>query len=171
MSQTTIETMKESACISLNLQKQLSESQNSTIMEDGTHNSCGSSAGGLADEEGKNFQQGRWTQYEHLIFLACIIHFGRDWKKIEYHVQTRSSSQARSHAQKVLKKMDRNAIMREIRQIKNKLDFDPQIHKCENLSVLTVEGDNWRDIPGIMPPRYRRRKNKKLAATPQHKVA
>lgn len=78
--------------------------------------------------------------------------------KIEDHVQTRSSAQARSHAQKVLKKMDRNAIMREIRQIKNKLNFDPKEYKCENLSVLTIEGDNWRDIPGLMPARYRRSK-------------
>ena len=128
------------------------------------------SADQAGEEDGKIYQQGRWTQYEHLIFLACIIHFGRDWKKIEYHVQTRSSSQARSHAQKVLKKMDRNAIMREIRQIKNKLDFDPKIHKWENLSVLTIEGDNWRDIPGLMPARYRRSKKNKQASTPQVKV-
>lgn len=52
---------------------------------------------------GKIYNEGRWSDYEHLIFLAWIIHFGRDWKKIEDHVQTRSSAQARSHAQKVLK--------------------------------------------------------------------
>jgi len=71
---------------------------------------------------------------------------------------------------KFLNKMDRNAIMREIRQIKSKLSFDPKEHKCENLSVLTIEGDNWRDIPGLMPARYRRnRKNKPQAETPQPK--
>jgi SHAQKYF class myb-like DNA-binding protein len=110
----------------------------------------------LFNEFGNPSIQGRWTQKEHLIFLAWIIHFGRDWKKIEYHVQTRSSAQARSHAQKVLKKMDRNAIMREIKQLKIKLKFDPIEYKCENLSVLTIEGDNWRDIPGLVISRARR---------------
>lgn len=110
----------------------------------------------LYNEFGKPVIQGRWTQMEHLIFLAWIIHFGRDWKKIEYHVQTRSSAQARSHAQKVLKKMDRNAIMREIKQLKNKLAFDPKEFKWENLSVLTIDGDNWRDIPGLVVSRSRK---------------
>jgi hypothetical protein len=52
--------------------------------------------------------------------------------------------------------MDRNAIMREIKQLKIKLRFDPIEYKCENLSVLTIEGDNWRDIPGLVISRARR---------------
>ncbi|CAI2371601.1 unnamed protein product [Moneuplotes crassus] len=154
------------------MKKGILESDYSCLRGEHTPSQTEESCGQIVGEDGKIYQQGRWTQYEHLIFLACIIHFGRDWKKIEYHVQTRSASQARSHAQKVLKKMDRNAIMREIRQIKNKLNFDPKIHKCDNLTVLTIDGDNWRDIPGLMPARYRRnRKNKsKIASTPQTKI-
>jgi SHAQKYF class myb-like DNA-binding protein len=78
---------------------------------------------------GKVYNQGRWTQVEHLVFLACIIEFGRDWKMIEEFVQTRSSSQARSHAQKVLRKMERAGIVREIKALKNKLKFDAKAHK------------------------------------------
>ena len=32
--------------------------------------------------------------------------YGKDWKKVEQHVGTRSSTQARSHAQKVFLKGD-----------------------------------------------------------------
>ena len=82
------------------------------------------------------FNQGRWSPVEHLIFLACIIQFGRDWKKIEFYVQTRSSSQARSHAQKVLKKFDRPSLIREVFRQKQRINFDPKEYKCESLSVF-----------------------------------
>lgn len=93
---------------------------------------------------GQIYNQGRWTQLEHLIFLAWIIHFGRDWKKIEYHVQTRSSAQSRSHAQKVLRRMDKISIVKEIAQLKNKLKFDPVENKCENLSILCLTDEEYR---------------------------
>lgn len=89
----------------------------------------------LSNEEGP-FNNGRWTPFEHLIFMACIIQFGRDWKKIEFYVQTRSSSQARSHAQKVLKKLDRPAMIRDVLRQKEKLGFDPVEHKWQSLNVF-----------------------------------
>lgn len=51
----------------------------------------------------KKFQNGRWTEKEHYLFLLAVKEFGKDWKKIEGIVKTRSSTQSRSHAQKVLK--------------------------------------------------------------------
>ena len=45
---------------------------------------------------------GRWTSEEHRLFLEAIEIYGRDWKKVETYVGTRTSTQARSHAQKVL---------------------------------------------------------------------
>lgn len=41
--------------------------------------------------------------YLNYHFLLAVKDHGRDWKKIEQVVKTRSSTQARSHAQKVLK--------------------------------------------------------------------
>ena len=45
---------------------------------------------------------GRWTKEEHTKFLEAIKIHGRDWKKVQDYVGTRTSTQARSHAQKVL---------------------------------------------------------------------
>jgi SHAQKYF class myb-like DNA-binding protein len=53
--------------------------------------------------KGSNYSTGRWTEKEHYHFLLAVKDHGRDWKKIEQVVKTRSSTQARSHAQKVLK--------------------------------------------------------------------
>ena len=52
------------------------------------------------------FNQGRWSDAEHQLFLEGIDQFGKDWKKVEEYVGTRSSTQARSHAQKVLPKLE-----------------------------------------------------------------
>ena len=47
---------------------------------------------------------GRWTKEEHNKFIEGIIKFGSDWKKIEKYLTSRTSTQARSHAQKFLVK-------------------------------------------------------------------
>lgn len=50
----------------------------------------------------KKHNTGRWTSEEHKKFLEAIEIYGRDWKKVQDYVGTRTSTQARSHAQKVL---------------------------------------------------------------------
>ena len=47
---------------------------------------------------------GRWTDEEHSKFMEGIKIFGKDWKKVQQYVGTRTSAQSRSHAQKVLTK-------------------------------------------------------------------
>lgn len=43
---------------------------------------------------------GRWTNQEHLRFLQGLEAYGKDWKKIQGVVGTRSGRQVRSHGQK-----------------------------------------------------------------------
>lgn len=46
------------------------------------------------------FNKGRWSLEEHQKFITGILEYGNDWRKVQKHIKTRSSTQARSHAQK-----------------------------------------------------------------------
>ena len=55
---------------------------------------------------------GRWSEEEHQRFMLGyiplylgIMSYGKDWKKVEEVVGTRSGSQVRSHAQKFFNKI------------------------------------------------------------------
>jgi SHAQKYF class myb-like DNA-binding protein len=51
------------------------------------------------DPEGKKLT-GRWTREEHQRFVDGLKKFGKNWKKVEEYVGTRTGAQIRSHAQK-----------------------------------------------------------------------
>lgn len=48
--------------------------------------------------------EGRWTNEEHNKFLEGMEKFGKNWKKIQQYIGTRSGTQIRSHAQKYFMK-------------------------------------------------------------------
>lgn len=52
-----------------------------------------------------NFNCGRWQPEEHQKFIEAIMKYGNEWKMVQKHVGSRSSTQARSHAQKFFVKM------------------------------------------------------------------
>ncbi len=57
------------------------------------------------------FHTGRWTEEEHKKFIEGILEYGNEWKKVQQIIKTRSSTQARSHAQNFflrVKKMIKN---------------------------------------------------------------
>ena len=52
------------------------------------------------DNNNNQFHSGRWTEEEHQKFIDGILEYGNEWKKVQQIIKTRSSTQARSHAQK-----------------------------------------------------------------------
>lgn len=68
-----------------------------------------------------NCNQGRWSKAEHCRFLEALKLYGKNWKKVQQQVQTRTSTQARSHAQKFFVKLDRKNI--DLQTFLNSLDF------------------------------------------------
>lgn len=57
-------------------------------------------SGGMLGEGKSSAKNGRWSLMEHVRFLEALKSFGKNWKKVEEYVATRTSTQARSHAQK-----------------------------------------------------------------------
>ena len=53
---------------------------------------------------------GRWSQKEKLRFLQALQKYKRNWKQVELHVKTRTSTQARSHAQKFFQKLKKRGV-------------------------------------------------------------
>ena len=55
----------------------------------------------IENENNNNqYHIGRWTDEEHQKFIDGILEYGNEWKKVQQIIKTRSSTQARSHAQK-----------------------------------------------------------------------
>ncbi|TNV84757.1 hypothetical protein FGO68_gene6994 [Halteria grandinella] len=52
-------------------------------------------------------KHGRWTKDEHFRFLEALKLFGKEWRSVQKHVCTRTSTQARSHAQKFFVKIEK----------------------------------------------------------------
>ncbi len=50
---------------------------------------------------------GRWTAEEHRKFVEALKRFGKQWKKVEDYIKTRSGAQIRSHAQKYFLKIQK----------------------------------------------------------------
>ena len=48
----------------------------------------------------KHLRQGRWSVEEHKLFLEGLVLYSNEWKRVQEHIGTRSSTQSRSHAQK-----------------------------------------------------------------------
>jgi SHAQKYF class myb-like DNA-binding protein len=69
-----------------------------------------------------HYNSGRWTRLEHFKFLEALKIFGKEWQKVQQHVFTRTSTQARSHAQKFFVKLDKKQLTLE--EFLEKLDIE-----------------------------------------------
>ena len=58
-----------------------------------------------SDSNANEYHSGRWTNDEHQKFIEGILKYGNEWKRVQSVIKTRSSTQARSHAQKFFLRM------------------------------------------------------------------
>ena len=59
------------------------------------------------EKNGNEFQSGKWTDEEHEKFIEGILNYGNEWKKVQQIIKTRTSAQARSHAQKFFLRIEK----------------------------------------------------------------
>ncbi len=75
---------------------------------------------------------------EHQRFIEALLEFGNDWKNVQRHVGSRSSSQARSHAQKFFVKIGKT-------KIENlSLDFENNSLKSLNLMANNLNQEQMK---------------------------
>lgn len=60
----------------------------------------------------ETYSIGRWKNAEHQRFVDALIKYGNDWKQVQKSVKTRSSTQARSHAQKFFVKIQKAKLLK-----------------------------------------------------------
>ena len=78
----------------------------------------------LSGKQITQFNSGRWTEEEHKKFLKGIIEYGNNWKMVAKLIKTRSSSQARSHAQKYFLKVKKKIIsQKKVFNFRNLLNY------------------------------------------------
>ena len=97
------------------------------------------------DSESNNskFLSGKWTEEEHEKFIEGILLYGNEWKKVQDIIKTRSSAQARSHAQKFFMK-----IKKSLENVDENLNLNEKNQKIDDI------------IAEIIPQKFNKNLNK-----------
>jgi SHAQKYF class myb-like DNA-binding protein len=98
---------------------------------------------------------GRWTKEEHQSFVEAIKVHGKNWKKVEEYVGTRSGAQIRSHAQKFFLKLEKEIKtsqkgkgQKEQKRSSKKVS-EGSISTSDNISDSGKSSDNLKGNPEI----------------------
>lgn len=97
--------------------KNSSETYHTSSVQRGSPAAKGSATEVTRTQGVQQQSSGRWTPEEHARFLEALDRFGRDWRKIQDFVGTRTSAQARSHAQKYFGKLARRAMVNQTAEV------------------------------------------------------
>ena len=91
------------------------------------------------DKEKISFlNEGRWSFKEHIKFIEAIAEYGKNWKDVQKYVGSRSSAQARSHAQKFFLKL------KTIKTSKSDFDFsDNNIKSLSDIIEMIKKKDEY----------------------------
>lgn len=76
------------------------------------------------DDNNASRLAGRWTKDEHQRFVEALKIFGKNWKKVEEHVATRTGAQIRSHAQKFFNRIQKELNVNKGQAIENIANLD-----------------------------------------------
>jgi SHAQKYF class myb-like DNA-binding protein len=97
-----------------------------------------------------SYNCGRWQPEEHERFIEAIMKFGNEWKQVQKYVGTRSSTQARSHAQKFFVKIKRANVLdfnidlsknsiKNLHEMANNLNTDDYLNAIKALNCVAFE--------------------------------
>lgn len=107
--------VEESSLIGMPARNFNSELNFLTHKSENSNNEEGSQSGSKVSKlsknsrgEDRNYNTGRWTDEEHKKFLEAILIYGNEWKSVQKYISSRSSTQARSHAQKFFLRLKKN---------------------------------------------------------------
>lgn len=102
-----------------------------------------------------NYNLGRWQVDEHKRFIEAILKYGNDWKLVQKHVYSRSSTQARSHAQKFFSKIKNsklknnlfnfdlsNGSIKSLHEKASEMSVDEYFNAVKLLNCVTFERTN-----------------------------
>ncbi len=73
-------------------------------------------------EDKLQIRNGRWKRDEHVRFLEALKIHGKEWRRVQDYVKTRTSTQARSHAQKFFIKLEKKG--QDLKQFLDSFDKD-----------------------------------------------
>lgn len=97
-----------------------------------------------------SYNCGRWQPEEHQRFIEAIMKYGNEWKQVQKHVGTRSSTQARSHAQKFFVKIKKSNVfhfnidlsknsIKTLHEMANNLNTDEYFNAIKALNCVAFE--------------------------------
>jgi len=94
---------------------------------------------------------GRWTKEEHHRFVEAIQAHGKNWKKVEESVGTRSGAQIRSHAQKYFLKLEKETKVNQKSKGGKKSSKKTSEGSISTLDNISESGKSEDSLKGNLP--------------------
>lgn len=91
-------------------------------------------------------QAGRWTKEEHQRFVEALKIYGKNWKKVEEHINSRSGAQIRSHAQKFFNRIQKEQNVDKGEAIENIANQDKISNAPSEEQELSIKKRSFNDF-------------------------
>lgn len=103
-------------------------------------------------QNGGKPSNGRWTKEEHQRFVEAIKVYGKNWKKVEEFVGTRTGAQIRSHAQKFFLRLEKEVKTKQ--QMQTNANQSVSVRKISEGSISTHHTQPGTLIPSHLPSNH-----------------